>query len=101
MLAEQPARRQVALQCVALDRPGADVLHRVGHVVGEQQQLQILRCDRAGRHHLVDLAAQTVPVGRAHHHHREVADLAGLDEGERLEQLVERAEPTGQHHERG
>ena len=31
---------------------------------------------------------------------REVADLAGLDEGQRLEQLVERAEAAGQDHER-
>ena len=40
------------------------------------------------------------PVGAAHEQHGEVADLAGLDEGECLEHLVERAEPAGEHHER-
>ena len=36
---------------------------------------------------------------RPDEHDREVADLAGLDERERLEQLVHRAEAAGQDHE--
>ena len=43
---------------------------------------------------------QPRPVLGADEDDREVADLAGLDEGQRLEQLVERAEAAGQDHER-
>ena len=39
-------------------------------------------------------------TSRADQHDREVADLAGLDQRQRLEQLVERAEAAGQDHER-
>ena len=40
------------------------------------------------------------PVVAAHQDHREVLDLAGLDQGQRLEQLVERPEPARVDHER-
>ena len=43
---------------------------------------------------------QPGPIGAAHEHDREVADLPGLDQGERLEQLVERAEAAREDHER-
>ena len=46
-----------------------------------------------------DPVEQARPVRRADQHDREVADLAGLDERERLEQLVERPEPAGQDDE--
>ena len=57
--------------------------------------------DRAARdERLAHPVQQAGPVRGPDQHDREVADLAGLDEGQRLEQLVERAEAAGQDHER-
>ena len=66
-------------------------------VVGERQERKIL-----GRDHPVGESAaahpleQRRPVRLADEHDREVEDLAGLDQGERLEQLVGRAEAAGE-----
>ena len=67
------------------------VTARVDVVLGDRarRRVDVARSSPAGR-----------PVGAAHEDDREVLDLAGLDEGQRLEQLVERAEAAGQDHER-
>ena len=49
--------------------------------------------------HLLQQRAQRAPEVRVHQHHREVLDLAGLDQRGGLEQLVQRAEAARQHHE--
>src|SRR2546427_414799 len=49
---------------------------------------------------LKEQVEQVDPVVAAHEHHREMPDPVGLDEGQRLEQLVQRAEAARQHHER-
>src|SRR5690606_15736938 len=72
-------------------------LHRLLDVVGEGDQPQVLLRDEAAVGDGVrDPVHQAAPVVRAEQHHREVRDLAGLDQGEGLEQLIERAEPAGQ-----
>src|SRR5207245_11800872 len=48
---------------------------------------------------LLEPAAQRRPDGRAEEHDREVLDLAGLSQRERLEELVERAETARKDHE--
>src|SRR5215211_4750115 len=75
-------------------------LHDVGRVVGHRQELDVPRRDlplpEQPLAHPVDQAA---PVVTSDQHDREVEHLARLDQRERLEQLVERPEPTRQHHE--
>ena len=69
-------------------------------VVGDGEQVEVAQVDRA---RLGGGAAQPVeqpaPVGGADQHDREAGDLLGLHQGHRLEQLVEGAEPAGQHDE--
>src|SRR5688572_892256 len=74
---------------------GLDDGDRLGHVVGERDQVEVGGVDRAGGYQRgADPVEQPRPVLTAEQHHREAGDLAGLHEGERLEQLVERAEPA-------
>ena len=54
----------------------------------------------AATQRVADPVEQARPVRRPDQHDREVADLAGLDERQRLEQLVERPEAAGQDDER-
>ncbi len=54
----------------------------------------------AGELRLAHPVEEAVPVGVAHQDHREVPDLAGLDQRQRLEQLVEGPEAAGHDHER-
>jgi hypothetical protein len=94
------ARAGTTLQAV---RPlvGRDEGDRLDRVVGHMEQVDVRLRDRAGGQ--LDVAhpgEEAVPVGVTHEDDREVPDLAGLDEGERLEQLVERPEPAGHDHER-
>ena len=64
------------------------------------EQVQVALGDgAAGQQRVADPVEQARPVGPADQHDREVADLAGLDQGQRLEQLVERAEATRQDDE--
>lgn len=77
-----------------------DDVHDLGRVVGEVDQVQVLDRDLAARQHLVlDPVEQAAPEGGADQHDREPGDLLGLDEGDRLEQLVEGAEAARQHDE--
>ena len=71
-------------------------------IVGDAEQQQVGRIDLAL---LGDGAGEPVhqprPVRAAEQYHREVLHLSGLDQRERLEQLVERAVPAGEDDERG
>ena len=73
-----------------------------GHVdvVGQGEPVEVGRGDLAlGEHGVAQPVEQALPVRRADEHNRERRDLAGLRERECLEQLVEGAEPAGQHDE--
>ena len=52
------------------------------------------------QHRALDPVVQPLPVARAEEHDRELRDLLRLHQGQRLEQLVERAEPARQADER-
>src|SRR3990172_4170295 len=72
-----------------------DVLHRVLGVVREVEQVHVLRSDRPLFHHReLDPAEEPLPVLPAHQHDREPPDLPRLDEGQRLEELIHRPEPS-------
>ena len=69
-------------------------------VVGHPQELEIGEADVArGGDRPAQPVEQPAPVLGAEEDDREVLDLAGLDEGERLEQLVEGAEAAGEDDE--
>ena len=53
-----------------------------------------------GQLHVAQPGEEAVPVGAADEHDREVLDLAGLDQRQRLEQFVQRPEAAGKDHER-
>src|SRR5580692_968362 len=79
---------------------GLDDLEDLGRVVGDVEQLQLIGADVAlGQHRLLEPAEQAVPVPAADEDDRELGDLPGGDQRERLEQLVHRAEAAGEHHE--
>ena len=73
---------------------------RLGGLVGDRDQVQILLRDLAlAQGAFAQPGDQTAPVITAHQYDREIAHLAGLDQGQRLEQLVERAESARKHDE--
>ena len=79
----------------------AMIAHDLVEVVGEVHEVEVLRRDLAlGEHRVAQPAEQAAPVRRAHEHDGERRDLAGLHQGERLEQLVEGAEAAGEDDER-
>src|SRR6266566_4945147 len=79
----------------------ADDGHHLVWVVGDADQGELGRADvRPGEHRLLQPGQQAGPVLLADQDDRELGDLAGGDQGQRLEQLVHGAEPAGQHHER-
>ena len=64
------------------------------------QEIQVRRGYRSGRQErIAHPTHQPRPVGSTDEHHREMPDLADLDERERLEQLVQRPEAAGQDDE--
>src|SRR5918999_2405376 len=72
----------------------------LGRVVGDRDQVHVVRRDLAlGEHPVAQPLEQVAPVARPYEDDGEVPDLAGLDERERLEQLVEPADPAGEDHE--
>jgi hypothetical protein len=74
--------------------------HRLVDVVGELELVDVALLDRAPLERgVAQPAEQPGPVRRAEEHDRERRDLPRLREGERLEELVQRAEATGQHDE--
>src|SRR5690349_7004805 len=78
-----------------------DELHGLLHVVGQHDQVHVLRADLAvDEQPALDPVEQAAPVLRTDQDHREAGDLFGLHQRDRLEQLVERAEAAGQHDER-
>src|SRR3954454_2936009 len=77
----------------------ADGEHLV-EVVGELEALDVVRIDLPARQHRpAEPVDHALPVVRADQDDREVADLAGLAERRRLEELVERPEAAGEDHE--
>ncbi len=65
-------------------------------------QVQVLGGDLAlGGHAVAQPLDQATPVLRSHQHDREVFDLAGLDEGEGFEHLIQGAEPAREDYEGG
>ena len=89
-------RRLSALALVAVD----DRLDRDRGIVRDEEEVEVL-----GRDHLLgermpaDPRQHPLPVALAHQDRGKVEDLAGLDQDERLEQLVERAEAAGEEDE--
>src|SRR4051794_30867217 len=82
-------------------RPGADDLDDVVEVVADDEEIHVLPRDHpVGQGALAQPVDQAAPVRRVHEADGELADLAGLDEGQGLEELVERAEAAWQDHER-
>ena len=64
-------------------------------------EFHVLRIDRLlGQQAFLHERPHPAPECAAHEHHRELLDLAGLHQREGLEDLVEGAEPAGQHDER-
>src|ERR1022692_2447842 len=81
--------------------PVGDYPDNGGGIVRDGQQILVARGDLAlGEDPAADPGQQPGPVLAADQHDRELRDLAGMDQGERLEQLVQGAEPARQHHER-
>jgi hypothetical protein len=83
-----------------LDGVEADVIERRPDLVGNQQQIEILRVDRVRQRQVPQHRLQRTPVFSAEQHYGEIGDLPRLNEGQRLEQLVERAESTRKRDER-
>src|SRR5687767_5418287 len=70
-----------------------DRLARLLHVVGDDQALEVARRDLPfDQQRALDPIQQPLPVRAPEQDHREVLDLPRLDQRERLEQLVQRAE---------
>src|SRR5687767_12162852 len=85
--------------CLTVGSRHQEVTH-LERVVGERQELQVGRRDVAlAQHPLAHPVDEPSPVVRADQDHRELGDLAGLDERERLPELVHRAEAAGEDHE--
>src|SRR5918992_550872 len=69
-------------------------------VAGDRDEVEVLGADLLLIERLVaDPAHHPVPIVLAIQDDWEVVDLAGLDQGQRLVQLVERAEAAGEDHE--
>src|SRR4051794_37620567 len=80
---------------------GAYALDHLVEVIADDEQVEVLRGDHAlAEGALAQPVDQPVPVGRVDQADRELVDLAGLDQRQRLEELVERAEAAGQDDER-
>ena len=79
---------------------GHGLLDRVRHL----EQREVLRADQAPSEQVrVDVFLPVAPVaaaGRVHEHHRQHLALAGLDQRERLEALVVRAEAAREQRDR-
>ena len=85
-----------AAAVVALDHR-LDCLVRI---VGDVQKVEVVRRDHpVGEQLAPDPVEQVVPVVGVEEHDGEVQHLAGLDQRQRLEQLVERAEAAGEDDE--
>jgi len=69
-------------------------------IVGERHQLQVVRLDvPLVEHPLAHPVHEPAPVAAAHEQHRELGDLPGLDERERLPELVHRPVTAREDHE--
>src|SRR5919106_3967234 len=72
----------------------------LGRIVGEREQVDVAGRDLAlGDHSLPNPLDHPAPVVGADEHHRELGDLPGLDERERLPELVHGPEAAGEDHE--
>src|SRR6266536_3489624 len=77
---------------VALDHD----LHRSFGVVGHKEEVDVLRRDHPLRQQFLSHPfEQLAPVVAVEEDDREVENLSGLDQRQRLEQLVDRAEAAG------
>ena len=77
-----------------------DVLRDLLRIVRDEHQIHVLPRDLPARQHRAANPLQkAAPVARIEEHHGEVADLARLNEGQRLEELVHRPEAAGEDDE--
>src|SRR4051794_8749391 len=97
--APQPGRS--AADRALRPRALADALDDLVEVVVHREAIQVLRRDHPARQRLLSQPAdQAAPVARVDQADGELVHLAVLDQRERLEELVQRAEAAGQDHER-
>jgi len=76
-----------------------EVTH-LGRIVRHGEQVEVVGADVVlAQHAVADPVDQAAPVVAAQEHDRELDDLVGLDQGERLPELVHGAEAAGEDHE--
>src|SRR5688500_11354326 len=78
-----------------------DRLPRLLHVIGDDQALEVIGRDLAlAEYRPLDPIQQPLPIRAAEQDHWEILNLPRLDQGQRLEQLVQRAEAARKDDER-
>ena len=86
-----PANEPERFHCVSLN-----MFERGAHGIRDQEELEILFIDRMRRSQMSKQILKRAPILGTDQHDRKVCDLAGLNQRQCLEELVERAESTGQ-----
>src|SRR5690554_723842 len=87
-------------QAKFLDGVGRDDMGHLLDIVGEENQMLVFGRNRAGfKHAGVERVQDGCPIVFPHQDDREILDLAGLNQGEGLEEFVHRAETAGHDHE--
>jgi hypothetical protein len=72
------------------------MFERGAHGIRNQEKLEILFIDRMRRSQMSKQILKRAPVLGTYQHDRKVRDLSGLNQRQCLEELVERAKPTGE-----
>ena len=86
-----PANEPERFHCVSLN-----MFERGAHGIRDQEKLEILFIDRMRRSQMSKQILKRAPILGTDQHDRKVCDLSGLNQRQCLEELVERAESTGQ-----
>ena len=101
---DAPGRRSGSAVVAGLGRgvKARTISHDLVGVVGHLEQVEVGSLDRAVGQRACRGSSRAGPPSSARPTRTtgKCADLAGLDQGQRLEQLVQRAEAAGQDHER-
>src|SRR5262245_6010308 len=89
-----------AVESEFLDGVLFDMSHRFVERIGDHKQSQVGFADRPLSRHVSEEIDQRGVIVFAHQHYWEVEDLAGLDQRQRLEQFIHRADAARQSHKR-